>query len=63
METDCFPFFSSVFREVDKANFSCAGWDLCLNTVLVIVPRPRKVSKLMDELLFPLPVFIFSILL
>lgn len=63
METDCFLFFSSLFREVDKASFSCAGWDLPLNTVLVILPRSRKVSKLMDELLFPLPVFIFSVLL
>lgn len=63
METDCFLFLSSVFREVDKASFSCAGWDLPLNTALVILPRARKVSKLIEELLFPLPVFIFKILL
>lgn len=63
MEIISFLFFSSAFREVDKASFSYTGWDLPLNAVLVILPRSRKVSKLMDELLFPFPVFIFSILL
>lgn len=63
METDCYLFFSSVFSGVEEASFSCAGWDLRLNIVSVILPRSREVSKLMDELLFPLPVFILSVLL